>query len=74
MNDFPKYPTVWAGMGVGPHVNKKDYDKLWFYAKEHIAGPRNPCSCVPDGDDGTVAHLCHWHKSYFKSIKKKEPR
>jgi hypothetical protein len=37
MNDFPKYPTVWAGMGVGPHVNKKDYDKLWFYAKEHIA-------------------------------------
>lgn len=26
------------------------------------ARPENPCSCVPDGDDGTVAHLCHWHK------------
>lgn len=27
--------------------------------------PQNPCSCVPDGDDGTVAHLCDWHKERF---------
>lgn len=26
------------------------------------ARPENPCNCVPDGDDGTIAHLCHWHK------------
>lgn len=25
----------------------------------------NPCTCVPDGDDGTVAHLCRWHKEQF---------
>lgn len=29
------------------------------------APPENPCNCVPDGDDGTVAHLCHWHKQMF---------
>jgi hypothetical protein len=24
----PDYPTVWAGGGAGPHVDKKDYDAL----------------------------------------------
>jgi hypothetical protein len=24
----PDYPTVWAGGGAGPHVDKKDYDTL----------------------------------------------
>lgn len=27
--------------------------------------PNNPCTCVPDGDDGSVAHLCEWHKHQF---------
>ena len=26
---------------------------------------QSPCTCVPDGDDGTVAHLCQWHKKQF---------
>ena len=30
---------------------------------QRMVEPQNPCNCVPDGDDGTVAHLCHWHKT-----------
>lgn len=29
------------------------------------AQPQNPCNCVPDGDDGKVAHLCKWHQDDF---------
>lgn len=26
------------------------------------AQPINPCCCVADGDDGTLAHMCKWHE------------
>lgn len=29
-----------------------------------IAPTENPCSCVPDSDNGKVAHLCEWHREY----------
>lgn len=32
---------------------------------QHLVEPQNPCNCVPDGDDGKVAHLCSWHKEQF---------
>lgn len=31
---------------------------------------KSPCNCVPDGDDGSLAHLCEWHKSEIGDILK----
>lgn len=34
---LPDYPTIYAGMGAGPHVSKPDYDKLRAHVVAIIA-------------------------------------
>lgn len=41
----------------------KHYDTLRdLLAVTRLDADRSPCRCVPDGDDGSLAHLCKWHQ------------
>jgi hypothetical protein len=43
----PDYPTVWAGGGAGPHVDKKDYDTLRDLLRR-VTAERDACAQTND--------------------------
>jgi len=58
----PDYEST-ALHDVAALYQRKEKERERAEKAEAAAIPQNPCTCVPDGDDGTLAHLCEWHKA-----------
>lgn len=37
-----------------------------------LASYDSPCRCVADGDDGSIAHLCEWHRDAMLKTQQQE--